>query len=57
MKIVIARTGAGCSPCFSPEARYLGDWGNRIFPPSLVLPSYGFPHSPVLSFSTFAFGT
>jgi hypothetical protein len=57
MKILIVRTGAGCLSRSSPEARYLGHWGNRTFPGSPVLPSYGFPPSPVLLFSAFAFGT
>jgi hypothetical protein len=57
MKIMIVRTGAGCFAHSSPEARYLGHWGNRTFPGSPVLHGRGFPQSPVLLFSAFAFGT
>ena len=57
MRIVNSQTGAGLVLLSSPEARYLGHWGNQTFPQGPVLPSHGFPTSPVLRFSVVASGT
>src|SRR5215210_1089878 len=57
MRIVSVRTGARRVRRSSPEARYLGHWGNRTFPQGPVLLRCVFPRSPVLRFSVFASST